>query len=250
MPEALRNAVIPAQFAGLLGLFHQLHLEAAVGHVEHGHDHFLIGLAAQVRDPVLGDHHIAQMAGNGVVRVGEQHIGRRLAAALAPRPGHQNGARTGQFMGLADEVVLAADAAEHPTVLKLIGDRRAQQRGGERRVDETRVAALQKAQRLTAVKIVDQVHPGHIDRRPGVVVQFPQPLIEGFRAEEKAAVHNDAAVQTVTEQAFQRFPGIRVVQVVGHAVVVGQPQVAGFHHHPGAQHAEAGQPGELFRRHR
>ena len=40
-----------------------------------------------------------------------------------------------------------------------------------------RGAALQKAQRLTAVEVVDDVHPGHVDRRPGVVVQFPQPLI-------------------------------------------------------------------------
>ena len=184
------------------------------------------------------------------MRVGEQHIGRRLAAALAPRPGHQNGAGAGQFMGLADEVVLAADAAEHPTVLKLIGDRRAQQRGGERRIDEARIAALQKAQILAAVEVVDDVHPGHVDRRPGVVVQFPQPLIERFRAEEKAAVHDDAAIEAIAEQAFQRFPRVGMVQIIGHAVVIGQTQVAGFHHHPGAQHAEAGQPGELFRRHR
>ena len=153
-------------------------------------------------------------------------------------------------MGLADEVVLTADTAEHPAVLKLIGDRRAQQRGGEGGIHEARVAALQKAQRLAAVKIVDDVYPGHIDCRPGVVVQFPQPLVESFRAEEKAAVHDDAALEAVAEQAFQRFPGVRVVQVVGHAVVVGQPQMAGFHHHPGAQHAEARQPVELFRRHR
>ncbi len=179
--------------------------------------------------------------------VGEQHVGGGLAAALAPGPGHQDGARAGQFVGLADKVVLAAHAAEHAAVVELVGHRRAQQGDGEGGVDKARVPALGDAQCLAAVQVVDLVDPGHIDLAAGLVVQFAQPLVERAGAEKEAAVHDDAAFQAIAQPGFQGLAGVRVVQVIGHAVVVGQPQAVAFHREAVAQHAEIGELLELFR---
>ena len=113
-------------------------------------------------------------------------------------------------MSLGDEVVLPADATEHPAVLQLVGDPGAEQGHGEGAVDEARVAPLQTLQLFLAVQVVDEANAGHAD--PGALFQrhLAQAPVERQRTEEKAAVQPHPALHrrlTALGGTLPRFVG-------------------------------------------
>ncbi len=180
------------QFADFLRLLDQPRLEARIADVQQRLDHHRIGLAAQIGDAVLGDHDVAQMPWDRAVAVLPDDVRTDVAAGLAPTAQNQNRARIVQRMALGDEVVLPADAAEHPPVFQLIGHARAQQRHGEHGVDESRIQALQALEFFLPVQLVDVADAGHVEFEAFALRQLAQALVETARAEEEAAVHRDA----------------------------------------------------------
>ena len=108
----------------------------------------LIGAAAQVRDTVFGNHHIAQMARNSGVTVIPKDVGADRAILLASAAHGQNGACLRQGMRHGHKIVLPADAAHHLAVGQTIRHRGAEQSHHHGRIDESSMAALRNFQVL------------------------------------------------------------------------------------------------------
>src|SRR5690606_13343423 len=121
---------------------------------------------------------VTQMTRNGSVAVLPDQIRGHPAFTLAPAAQHQDGARTGQLVGLADEIVLPAYTAEHAAAFQLIRHAGTQQSGREHGIDEARIAALLALQRFTAVELIDDTHAGHVDAIPLRLRQFAQTAVE------------------------------------------------------------------------
>src|SRR5690606_35166631 len=128
------NLVVGGNLAGTLGLVQQILLKAGVADGEHRGDHLGVGLAAQIRDAVLGDNDIPEVAGQGGIAVGPEDVGPGFALAGAGGGEGDDGAGAGEGKGLGGEVVLAADTADHLTVGEAVGDHGPQQGGHHRLV--------------------------------------------------------------------------------------------------------------------
>ncbi|MND98730.1 hypothetical protein D3C80_910940 [compost metagenome] len=159
--EALIQAKILRQLAGLLRPFDQLGLKARVADRQQPCNHLGVSLPTQVGDAVLGDDDVAQVPGNGAVTVFPDQVGADLPARFTPAAQQQDRARAFKCMALGNEVVLPTYPAEHPAVFQLIGHPGAHQGHGEHRVDKARIPALQALERLLAIQLVDVADGAH-----------------------------------------------------------------------------------------
>ncbi len=141
----------------------QLGLEARIGDAEQRLDDLLVAAPAQIRRAVLGDHDVAQVARDRDVPVVRHDVRTQRLACPARGADADDRARAGQLVGLGDEVVLPADAADDLAALQSVGDHRAAQRDHHAGVDEARVAPLQLAQHRV-VDAVDAPHAVHADQ--------------------------------------------------------------------------------------
>ena len=157
-------------------------LEARIGDAAHPDHAILVVLAAQVRDAVLVDVQVAQVAGNGGVAVIPADVGGGRAGIVAHCAEHQRAARAVKRVRHVDEVVLSAHAGHHAAVFQSVRDGGTERGDHHAGVEEAGVVALQAGERfMTALKFVDQADAAHADGTALVVRQVAQPLVERGR---------------------------------------------------------------------
>ncbi len=119
----------------------------------------------------------------------------RLDAAVAVARGAHGDERpaAGQLVGLRDEVVLPADAADDAPVREPVGDQRAAERDHHGRVHESRVAALrQLALPARAQQLVREADRHHREQCAPGIRHLAQLAVEGLRAQHEGAVQQHA----------------------------------------------------------
>ena len=122
VPVGGRHRPVGGERAGLLGPRDEVVLEPRVGDCYHRRDDLGVGPVPQVGDPVLRHDDIAQVPWDGQVAVVRDDV--RLVVPTRPpgRPYHQYRPPVVEFVGLVDEVELAADAAHDVPVREAVGD--------------------------------------------------------------------------------------------------------------------------------
>ncbi len=146
VPERVRDRIVGGDLLGLFGGLQQACLEARVSDVQKARDDLLIRAAPDQSDAVFRDHDIAQVPGDGGMTIVPYDVGYSLAPIAAGAPEQDNGTGIGQRMRHGDEVVLPADPAHDLSVLKAVGDHRADERAHEGSIDKACVLALQCVQ--------------------------------------------------------------------------------------------------------
>ena len=178
--------------AGVLGLPQQIILEALVGDGQHRDDDVAVAFAAKVGDAVFGHDHIAQMARDRGVTVAPPDVGLGLALRRAACAQHDHRTRAFERESLRDEIVLSADAADDPAILKAVGNDVAQRRRHHGVVDEARIDAGAPFGVFAAVELVDVGDRGHAELVGNVAGHVAQRAIERARAEEKPGMQHRA----------------------------------------------------------
>ena len=163
----------------------QLGLELAVGNRDNGCDRVAVGAATDIGDAVLGDEDVAQRTRHRRVGVAPDDVGDRAAVLPARAADGQNRARALELVRHVDEVVLAADAGDDAAVVQRIRGDGAEQRGGQRSVDEAGVPAFGAFARGVAVERVGIRDRAHHDLGEAGGRHLAQLAIEGSVADEK-----------------------------------------------------------------
>ena len=111
---------IGRQFLRLLHRVQQITLERRIGDAQHHGDGLAVRFAANVGDAVFRHDDIAQRTRHGGVGIAGDDV-RCRGAVLASRAAHgDDGTCAFEFMRHADEIVLAADAADHAAIRQCV----------------------------------------------------------------------------------------------------------------------------------
>src|SRR5262249_18310512 len=125
-----------------LGISRKPSLEPAIGYADYGSNGVAVRLPSHIGNAVLRNDDVAKRAGHGRVGVGPGNVGSDLAALMARAAYSDDGPGVGELMGHGDEIVLASNTADHPSVFESIGGDCAQQSNGQGGIDKSRMRTL------------------------------------------------------------------------------------------------------------
>src|SRR5438128_10106285 len=152
-------------------------------------------MAAQIGDAVLGHHKIAKLVGDGRTSVAPTDVRLNLAIRLSRASDHEDGAAILQRVRHGHKIVLAADSAQHASILQHVGGDGPAQRGDAAGVHESRGFSLRLLQFFLTVKLIHEGNASHAELFALGRVHPVERIVEASRSKEEASVSYFSALE-------------------------------------------------------